>query len=71
MVKQRKKNSRKRRSSKGFRANRAKASKINGSTPYETCTEKLSSFDDSARFVIKQCKISAFYPACKNTPLAV
>ena len=44
MVKQRKKDSRKRRSSKGFRANRAKASKINASTPYETCTEQLSPF---------------------------
>lgn len=44
MVKQRRKNIRKRRSSKGFRANRAKASKINASTPYETCTEQLSPF---------------------------
>ncbi len=42
MVKRQKKNSRKKRSSKGFKANVAKASKINASTSYETCTEQLS-----------------------------
>jgi len=44
MVKRRKKNTRKKRASKGFKANRAKARKINASTPYETCTEQLSPF---------------------------
>jgi hypothetical protein len=44
MVKQRKKNSRKRRNSKGFNKNRAEARKINASTAYETCTEQLSPF---------------------------
>ncbi len=44
MVKQQKKNIRKKRSSKGFKENRVKASKINASTPYETCTEQLSPF---------------------------
>ena len=40
MVKQRKK----RRNGKGFKANGAKARKINASTAYETCTEQLSPF---------------------------
>jgi len=44
MVKQRKKNSRKKLDSKGFNENTAKARKINASTPYETCTERLSPF---------------------------
>ena len=44
MVKQRKKNTRKRRSSKAFKRNRAKTRKINASTPYETCTEQISPF---------------------------
>ena len=40
MVKQRKKNNRKKQSSKGFTANSAKARKINASTEYETCDEQ-------------------------------
>ena len=44
MVKRQKKNTRKKRSSKGFKANGAKARKINASTSYETCTEQLSPF---------------------------
>jgi hypothetical protein len=44
MVKQRKKNNRKKRSSKGFTANSAKARKINASTKYETCDEQLSPY---------------------------
>ena len=44
MVKQRKKNNRKKQSSKGFTANSAKARKINASTEYETCDEQLSPF---------------------------
>ena len=44
MVKRRKKNNRKNRIRKGFSKNRAKARKINASTPYETCTEQLSPF---------------------------
>ena len=44
MVKRQKKNTRKKRSSKGFKANGAKARKINAFTPYETCTEQLSPF---------------------------
>ena len=44
MVKQRKKNSRKKRNGKGFHKNRAEARKINASTAYETCTEQLSPF---------------------------
>ena len=44
MVKRRKKNTRKKRSSKGFKANGDKARKINASTSYETCTEQLSPF---------------------------
>ena len=44
MVKRRKKNTRKKRSSKGFKENGAKARKINASTSYETCTEQLSPF---------------------------
>jgi hypothetical protein len=44
MVKQQKKNNRKKRSSKGFTANSAKARKINASTEYETCDEQLSPY---------------------------
>ena len=44
MVKRRKKNSRKKLSGKGFKANGAEARKINASTDYETCTEQLSPF---------------------------
>ena len=44
MVKQRKKNNRKKRFSKGFTANTAKARKINASTEYKTCDEQLSPF---------------------------
>jgi len=44
MVKTRKKNNKKRRSSKGFKANAAKARKINASTEFGTCTEQLSPF---------------------------
>lgn len=39
MVKQQKKNNRKKHSSKGFTANSAKAGKLNASTKYETCDE--------------------------------
>ncbi len=44
MVKRRKKNTRKNRSSKGFKASPEKARKINASTAYDTCTEQLSPF---------------------------
>jgi len=44
MVKKQKKDTRKKRSSKGFKATGAKARKINAFTPYETCTEQLSPF---------------------------
>ena len=44
MVKQRKKSNKKRRNGKGFKANGAKARKIDASTAYETCTEQLSPF---------------------------
>ena len=44
MVKRRKKNSTKRRSSKGFNKNGANARKIKASTAHETCTEHLSPF---------------------------
>ncbi|MCP4372079.1 MAG: transposase [Deltaproteobacteria bacterium] len=44
MVKQQKKHSKKKGYSKGFKANAAKARKINASTVYETCTEQLSPF---------------------------
>ena len=44
MVKRQKNNTRKKRSSKGFKRNAAKARKINASTNYETCTEQLSPF---------------------------
>jgi len=44
MVKTRKKNNKKRRSSKGFEANAAKARRINASTEFGTCTEQLSPF---------------------------
>ncbi len=44
MVKRRKKHTRKKRSSKGFNENTAKARKINASTEFDTCTEQLSPF---------------------------
>jgi hypothetical protein len=44
MVKRQKKNTRKKRPSKGFKANKGKAKIINAFTPYETCTEQLSPF---------------------------
>ncbi len=44
MVKTRKKNNRKKHSSKGFKENAAKARKINASTEFGTCTEQLSPF---------------------------
>ena len=44
MVKRQKNNTRKKRSSKGFKTNAVKARKINASTSYETCTEQLSPF---------------------------
>jgi len=44
MVKQRKKNSRKKRNGKGFHKNLTEARKINASSVYETCTEQLSPF---------------------------
>jgi len=44
MVKRRKNNTKKRRTGKGSYAKRARARKINASTPYETCTEQLSPF---------------------------
>jgi hypothetical protein len=44
MVKQRRKNNRKSRNSKGFNKDRAEARNINASTVYETCTEQLSPF---------------------------
>ena len=44
MVKRRKKSTRKKRSSKGFKGNGTEARKINASTSYETCTEQLSPF---------------------------
>ena len=44
MVKLQKKHTRKKRSSKGFKANAVKARKINASTAFDTCTEQLSPF---------------------------
>jgi hypothetical protein len=44
MVKQQKKHSNKKRSSKGFKANSTEARRINASTGYDTCTEQLSPF---------------------------
>jgi hypothetical protein len=44
MVKRQKKNTRKSRSSKGFKADGEKARKINASTAYDVCTEQLSPF---------------------------
>jgi len=44
MVKRRKNNTKKKRNGKGFKANGAKAGKINASTVYETCNEQLSPF---------------------------
>ena len=44
MVKRRKNSTRKSRAGKGSFKNRARARKINASTPFETCTEQLSPF---------------------------
>ena len=44
MVKRRKKNISKKYTSKGFTGNQANARKINASTEYDTCTERLSPF---------------------------
>ncbi|MCP4419608.1 MAG: IS1380 family transposase [Chloroflexi bacterium] len=44
MVKSSKSKKRKNRKDKGFRANTARARRINASTPYETCSEQLSPF---------------------------
>ena len=44
MVKRQKNSIREKRIGKEFRKNRAKASKINACTPYETCSEQLSPF---------------------------
>ena len=44
MVKQQKKHSKKKRFSKGFKANSTEARRINASTGYDTCTEQLSPF---------------------------
>lgn len=44
MVKSNKSKKRKNRKNKGFKANNARARKINASTPYETCSEQLSPF---------------------------
>jgi len=43
MVKQQRKNNRKKRPSKGFKANSAKARKINAATKYEICDAALVS----------------------------
>ena len=44
MVKQRKKNTKKKFNGKGFKESGAEARKINASTVFETCTEQLSPF---------------------------
>jgi hypothetical protein len=44
MVKQRKKHTKKKRNGKGFRSNGGNARKINASTQFDTCTERLSPF---------------------------
>jgi len=44
MVKQQRKNTKKKRNGKGFKENGAEARKINASTVYETCSEQLSPF---------------------------
>ncbi len=44
MVKQRKKNTKKKFNGKGFKENGTGARKINASTVFETCTEQLSPF---------------------------
>lgn len=44
MVKKRNKRNTKGRNNKGFRKNRTKATKINASTKYDTCKERISSF---------------------------
>jgi hypothetical protein len=44
MVKKRKKHNKKKHVSKGFRDNGSEARKINASTAYDTCTERLSAF---------------------------
>jgi hypothetical protein len=41
MVKQQKKHSKKKRFSKGFKANSAETRRINASTGYDTCTVKI------------------------------
>jgi hypothetical protein len=49
MVKRQKKNIRKKRSSKEFKANGVKARKINAFTDYETFTKQLSPFGGFGR----------------------
>ena len=44
MVKRRKNNTKKKRNRKGFNENGTEARKINASTEFETCTERLSPF---------------------------
>ncbi len=44
MVKRQKKHSKKKCSSKGFKANSAEAGRNNASTGYDTCTKHLSPF---------------------------
>ena len=44
MVKQRKKNTKKKHNGNGIKENGAKAREINASTVFETCTEQLSPF---------------------------
>ena len=44
MAKQRKRNNKKWHNGKGFKTNGAEARKINASTVYETCTERLNPF---------------------------
>ena len=44
MVKQRRKNTKKKHNGKGFKVIDVEARKINASTAYETCTEQLSPF---------------------------
>ena len=44
MVKKRKQNNTKKQNIKGFKRNRAKATKINASTKYDTCDERITSF---------------------------
>ena len=44
MIKQQRKNNRKKRAGKGFKGNRTSARKINASTEFDTCTEQLRLF---------------------------